>query len=80
MSVHFHLPPHAGARYGMTPGTAELTLRSGACWRLSAHAAALTIEPGTHFAEVRGPVQAQQVVLRTVCFGAARVRWRLERI
>ncbi len=79
LAVHFHLPPHAGARYGTVEGTADLILRNGACWRLSAWGAALTIEAGPHFAEVLGPVQAQQIVLRAVCYGAARVRWRLER-
>ena len=80
VAVHFHLPPHAGARYGATQGTAELILGSGERWLLSAAGAALTIEAGTHFAEVLGPVHAQQVVLRTVCYGAASVRWRLERM
>jgi uncharacterized heparinase superfamily protein len=79
VAVHFHLPPHAGARYGAALGTAELTLRNGERWRLLAAGAALTIETGTYFAEVLGPLQAQQVVLRTVCYGAATVRWRLER-
>ena len=27
-----------------------------------------------------GPLQAQQVVLRAVCYGAAEVRWVLERV
>jgi|KBSSwiStaDraftv2_1062776.scaffolds.fasta_scaffold119647_2 uncharacterized heparinase superfamily protein len=80
VAVHFHLPPHAGARYGAVEGTAELILRNGERWLLSAAGAALTVEAGTHFAEVLGPVQAQQVVLRTVCYGAARVRWRLARV
>jgi uncharacterized heparinase superfamily protein len=80
VAVHFHLPPHAGARYGAAQGTAELTLRNGERWRLLAAGAALTIETGTYFAEVLGPLQAQQVVLRTVCYGAATVRWRLERM
>ncbi len=80
VAVHFHLSPHAGARYGAVQGTAELILGGGGRWLLSAAGAALTIETGTHFAEVLGPMQAQQVVLRTVCYGAARVRWRLERV
>jgi uncharacterized heparinase superfamily protein len=79
VAVHFHLPPHAGARYGAAEGTAELILRNGERWRLSAADAALTIERGTHFAEVLRPVQTQQVVLRTACYGASSVRWRLER-
>jgi uncharacterized heparinase superfamily protein len=80
VAVHFHLPPQAGARYGAAQGMADITLRNGTCWRLSAAGATLTIEPDTHFAGVRGPVHAQQVVLRTVCYGAAGVRWRLERL
>jgi uncharacterized heparinase superfamily protein len=80
VAVHFHLPPHAGGRYGAVEGTAELILRNGERWLLSAGGGALTIEAGTHFAEVLGPVHAQQVVLRTVCYGAASVRWRLERV
>jgi len=80
VAVHFHLPPQVGARYGSVEGTAELILRSGERWLFSAAGGTLTIEAGTHFAEVLGPVQAQQVVLRTVCYGAARVRWRLERV
>jgi uncharacterized heparinase superfamily protein len=79
VAVHFHLPPQAGARYGVA-GSADLILRDGTCWRLSAAGAALTIEAGTYFAEVLGPLQAQQVVLRTACYGATRVRWRLERV
>jgi uncharacterized heparinase superfamily protein len=79
-AVHFHLPPHAGARYGADEGTAELILRNGERWSFSASGATLTIEAGTHYADVLGPVQAQQVVLRTACYGATRVRWRLERV
>jgi uncharacterized heparinase superfamily protein len=79
VAVHFHLPPHARARHGAAEGTAELTLRAGERWLFSASGATLGIEPGTHYADVLGPVQAQQIVLRTACYGAATVLWRLER-
>jgi uncharacterized heparinase superfamily protein len=79
VAIHFHLHPQAGARYGAA-GTAELILPSGERWCLSVEGAALTIEESTHFAGAIGPLQAQQVVLRTACSGAATVRWRLERI
>jgi uncharacterized heparinase superfamily protein len=79
VAIHFHLHPQAGARYG-ADGTADLILRSGERWRLSAKGAVISIEESTHFADVIGPLQAQQVVLRTACSGAAQVRWRLERI
>jgi uncharacterized heparinase superfamily protein len=78
-AVHFHLHPRSGARLTLEGG-AELILPSGERWRLSASGAALSIEESTHFAEVVGPLQAQQVVLRAVCYGAAEVRWVLERI
>jgi uncharacterized heparinase superfamily protein len=77
-AVHFHLHPRCGAR--LTPdGDAELFLPDGQRWRLSATGAALGIEESTHYAEVIGPLQAQQVVLRAVCYGAAEVHWMLER-
>jgi uncharacterized heparinase superfamily protein len=79
-AVHFHLPPHARAGYGAAEGTAELTLRTGERWLFAASGATLTVEPGTHYADVLGPVQAQQIVLRTACYGATTVRWRLERV
>jgi uncharacterized heparinase superfamily protein len=80
VAVHFHLHPQAGARYIAADGTAELILPSGERWRLSAAGAALSIEQSTHFADAIGPLQAQQVVLRTACSGTTRIRWRLERI
>jgi uncharacterized heparinase superfamily protein len=76
-AVHFHLHPRCGARLA-ADGSAELILPGGERWRLSASGAALSIEESTHYAEVIGPLQAQQVVLRAVCYGAADVRWVLE--
>ena len=78
-AVRFHLHPRSGARL-VAGGGADLILPSGEHWRLSASGAALTIEASTHFAEMIGPLQAQQVVLRAVCYGAAEARWVLERV
>ncbi len=78
-AVHFHLHPRSGARLG-TDGSAEIMLPSGERWRLSASGAALSIEESTHFAEMIGPLQAKKLVLRAVCYGAAEVRWALERV
>ena len=77
-AVHFHLHPRCGARLA-PDGSALLVLPSGERWRLQATGAALSIEESTHYAEVIGPLQAQQVALRAVCYGAAEVRWVLER-
>jgi uncharacterized heparinase superfamily protein len=78
-AVHFHLHPRSGARIN-PDGSALLVLPSGDCWRLSASGAALTIEESTHYAEMIGPLQAQQVVLRAACYGAAEVQWVLEHV
>src|SRR5262249_25944444 len=77
-AVHFHLHPRCGARFS-PDGSAQLVWPGGERWRLQATGAALSIEESTHYAEVIGPLQAQQVVLRAVCYGAAEVRWVLER-
>lgn len=79
-AVHFHLHPRASARLADGDKAAVLILPGGERWRLSASGAALTIEESTHFADVRGPLKAQQVVLRAVCYGAADVSWTLERL
>lgn len=78
-AVHFHLHPQSGARLA-PDGSAELNLPNGERWRFSASGAALSIEESTHFAEIIGPLQAQQIVLRAVCYGAAEVHWVLERV
>ncbi len=79
-AVYFHLPPGAEAGAGQSPNTAELLLESGEHWRLAAVGAAVSIEEGIYFADVSGPRPTQQVVLRAVCYGAAEVFWKLERI
>jgi len=79
LAIHFHLHPLAGARQ-RDGGGAELILPGGGRWRLSAEGAALSIEESTHYADMVGPRQAQQVVLRAACCGALSVRWRLQRI
>ncbi len=78
-AIHFHLHPRSGARLP-GDGSAELILPSGSRWRFSAAGAILTIEESTHFADLMGPLQTQQIVLRGVCYGAAEVTWTLERL
>jgi uncharacterized heparinase superfamily protein len=78
-AVHFHLHPRSGVRLN-ADGSARIILPGGEHWRLSASGATLGIEESTHYAEVIGPLQAQQVVLRGICYGAAEVRWALERV
>lgn len=78
-AVHFHLLPDCEARMAPSGDMAELWSPAG-CWRLATSGAALSIEESTHFAGLSGPQVAQQVVLRGVCYGAAEVKWTLERV
>jgi uncharacterized heparinase superfamily protein len=78
-AVHFHLHPRAGARLA-ADGSADLVLPGGERWRLTASGAALAIEESTHYAQLIGPLRAQQVVLRAVCCGASDVRWTVQRV
>jgi uncharacterized heparinase superfamily protein len=79
-AIHFHLHPDAEAHAGTSLQAAELLLGSGEHWRLTAAGAALSIEESSYVADACGPRDAQQVVLRGVCGGAAQVAWRLERM
>lgn len=78
-AIHFHLHPRVGARVA-ADGSTELVLAGGVRWHLRATGAAVSIEESTHYADLRGALLAQQVVLRGLCYGAAEVRWTLERV
>jgi uncharacterized heparinase superfamily protein len=80
LAVHFHLHPDAEAHPGKSPQTVELMLQTGEHWRLSAPGVAVCIEESTHFADVSGPRQAQQVVLRALWRAAAELTWTIERV
>jgi uncharacterized heparinase superfamily protein len=79
-AVHFHVHPDVEVWPGREPDTADLVLKSGAHWRLSAQGAQLTIETSVHSAGALGPLPAQQLVLRAACHGEATVSWRVERM
>jgi uncharacterized heparinase superfamily protein len=79
-AVHFHVHPDVEVWPGHQSDTADLVLKSGAHWRLSAQGAQLTIESSVHSAGALGPVPAQQVVLRAACHGEIRVDWQVERM
>jgi uncharacterized heparinase superfamily protein len=76
-AIHFHLHPRVGARQ-TADGRLELLLPGGDRWQFQAAGAAVSIEESTHYADLRGALQAQQVVLRGLCYGAAEVHWTVE--
>ena len=78
-AVHFHVHPDVEVWPGRERDTADLILKSGQHWRLSATGAALTIEPSVHSGGALGPRPAQQLVLRAACHGEARVAWEISR-
>ncbi|HEU0157961.1 MAG TPA: heparinase II/III family protein, partial [Hyphomicrobiaceae bacterium] len=79
-AVHFHVHPNVEVWPGREAHTADLVTQSGSHWRLSATAAALSIEESVHNARSLGPHPAQQVVLRATCHGEAKLSWQLERL
>jgi len=80
VAVHFHVHPDVEVWPGRDAHTADLVTKSGVHWRLSAAAAALSIEESLHNAGLLGPRPAQQVVLRAACHGETELSWQLERV
>jgi len=78
-AIHFHIHPRVAVRLGIEPGTVELALASGDTWRFVASGAQLSLEESVFLAELSGPLQAVQIVLRGISSGATEVNWRLER-
>ena len=79
-AVHFHVHPDVEVWPGREPNTADLVLKSGVHWRLSAHGARLSIEGSAHNAGALGALPGQQLVLRAACHGEAKVGWQLEQM
>lgn len=80
-AIHFHVLPTARLNRGQEPSTAEITIPSGECWRLTAAGAELGIEESIHLAGISGPMRSAQIVLRgMVATGGGEIRWRLDRI
>jgi uncharacterized heparinase superfamily protein len=77
-AIHFHA--HPTVRCEPTEEGAAIIARTGERWRLSATGAALSIEPSVHYADLSGPTDSRQVMLRGVTYGETEVRWRLERV
>ena len=80
LAIHFHLHPDVEARVGPVAEAADLLLRNGESWRLTAAGAAVSIEEDVHFAHPAGVRRSAQVVLRADCCGTGKVSWSLERI
>mgnify|MGYP002083443568 FL=1 len=80
IAVHFHAHPDVAVAVADDRMSATLKLRNGERWRFSAVGAPLSLEESIHFADITGPRQALQLVLRASCYGETAITWRLERV
>jgi uncharacterized heparinase superfamily protein len=77
-AIHFRLHPAVRCE-SISAVRTDLILTSGERWRFSAAGAQLSLEESVHCADLTGPRQSLQIVLRGSCFGDTQVRWRLEK-
>lgn len=78
-AIHFHLHPEAQCRTAGSGG-AEIVLKDGLTWRLTATGAAVSVEDSTFYADSAGPCTTLQIVLRGATFGDTEVNWKLEAV
>jgi uncharacterized heparinase superfamily protein len=79
-AIHFRLHPDVRCEWPAPAPSAELALPGGQRWRFSAEGAQFSLEESVHYADLAGPRQSLQIVLRGACFGDTQVHWRLEKI
>jgi uncharacterized heparinase superfamily protein len=79
-AIHFHLHPDLVCRHGEDPNLATIQLPDGKIWYFRSEKATLSIEDSIHFADLVGPRNAQQIVLRGACFGDTSIRWSFSRL
>jgi uncharacterized heparinase superfamily protein len=79
-SVHFHVHPEIVCRLGEDPGLVTMRLPHGDLWYFRSEKATISIEDSIHFADLVGPRNAQQIVLRGACFGDTKIRWSFSRL
>jgi uncharacterized heparinase superfamily protein len=78
-AVHFHLHPDVQVEVAPDRDKVELTLASGDTWVFTAGGAPISLEESVYFADIAGPRDARQLVLRGSVRGTIEINWRLER-
>jgi uncharacterized heparinase superfamily protein len=79
-SVHFHVHPEITCRLGEDPGLVTVQFPAGELWYFRSEKATISIEDSIHFADLVGPRNTQQIVLRGACFGDTKIRWSFSKL
>ena len=77
-AIHFHIAPRAGCSIDADDAV-SIDLADGSTCTFTAEGAAVSLEPGLHFADMTGIVRTRQIVLRGATFGETDVTWRIVR-
>ncbi|MEL7543490.1 MAG: heparinase II/III family protein [Pseudomonadota bacterium] len=78
-AIRFHLHPRARVRRGEQDGRVEIRLGDGALWEFSSADGPVHFEESIFLAELSGPLQSIQLVVRGTVSDQAEVRWALRR-
>lgn len=77
-SLHFHIHPRAKVRRTAEQNIIELELGNGELWQLIVADSIIRLEESVFLAELSGPLEAVQAVVRGSCDDTTEIRWRLE--
>lgn len=80
LAIHFHIHPRVAVRRAPVAGGIDLKLPNGEAWRFFCDAIEPSLEESVFLAELSGPLQAVQIVLRATTAQIREVRWRFERM
>ncbi|MEO0618750.1 MAG: heparinase II/III family protein [Pseudomonadota bacterium] len=78
-AIRFHLHPRARVRRGARTGVVEIQLGDGALWEFSSSDGPVNLEESIFLAELSGPLQSIQLVVRGTVSDQTEVRWALRR-
>ncbi|MGI9408301.1 MAG: heparinase II/III family protein, partial [Hyphomicrobiaceae bacterium] len=79
-AIRFHLHPRTRVRRGETTRSVEIRLANGEIWEFSALDTQVNLEESVFLAELSGPLQSVQLVLRGAVAGEMQVSWRLRKL
>lgn len=79
LTVHFHLHPTVTAHRTNRADVVAFSLPNGEIWQLSATGGSISFEESTFLADMVGPVQSIQAVIRAKLRDGAEIRWHLAR-
>ena len=79
-AIRFHLHPRSRVRRGDDKKTVEILLASGETWEFSSLDADVNLEESVFLAELSGPLQTLQLVLRGSVAGETKMSWRLRNL